>query len=264
MKIWLDGALTESSQVHLSASSLGLTCGLGVFETLSGEAGFCFKSEQHFARLREGARRLDLSPPEDQVLTCGIQECLEANELTKSSARVRVTLLAGDDTGTRTMISAVPYERPTGSLRLGVSSFRRNSQSATAGIKCVSYAESILALRKAQGAGYDECLMFNEHGNVCECATANVFLCDQQGWFTPPVKSGCLPGVMRSAVLGVWKECGERDLASARLGEITAAFVTNSLRGVQIVKELDGCGLDTEGVEVLELQRQILHAMRSE
>ena len=268
MKVWLDGELVESDQVAFDAFSHGLTSGLGAFETLSAERGFCFQAERHFDRLRAGLRRLGLDCPENTELESAIFNALSGNSLADVSARVRITALAGSGSAVRMMVSAVPYQRPSGRVRLGISRFQRNGHSAIAGIKSVSYAESLLAIREAQQNGWDEVLMLNTAGQVCECATANVFLKLGGNWLTPRLSSGCLGGVMRGVALERSSQFGlniaEADLHREVLDEAEGAFISNSLRGIQFAAALKGRTLPSPSATELGFQTAILRMITGE
>ncbi len=45
--------------------------------------------------------------------------------------------------------------------------------------------------------GIDEFIYLNEHNEVCEGTITNIFVKIAGHWLTPPLSSGCLPGVLR-------------------------------------------------------------------
>ena len=49
--------------------------------------------------------------------------------------------------------------------------------------------------------GIDEFIYLNERNEVCEGTITNIFVKKSSQWFTPPLSSGCLPGVLRSCLL---------------------------------------------------------------
>ena len=61
----------------------------------------------------------------------------------------------------------------------------------------------------------------------------------REGWITPPLSSGCLPGITRRLLIEnfgiVERQVDLSDLPSAR-----AIAVTSSLREIQSVEEVDG------------------------
>jgi len=118
--------------------------------------------------------------------------------------------------------------------------WRVNERAPTAGMKTTSYADNVVVLTAVRNAGADEALLANTEDELCEATSANVFVVVDDELLTPPLTSGCLPGVTRALVLA--SECGaeEADLDYEVLGEATEVFLTSSLRGIQPVRSIDG------------------------
>jgi para-aminobenzoate synthetase len=88
------------------------------------------------------------------------------------------------------------------------------------------------AWRVAEEQGAFDMLFVNERGELTEGGRSNVFVKIEGRWWTPPVSSGLLPGVMRSVVLEdpAWKSA-ERVLTRKDLDHADALMVCNALRG---------------------------------
>jgi para-aminobenzoate synthetase/4-amino-4-deoxychorismate lyase len=88
------------------------------------------------------------------------------------------------------------------------------------------------AWRAAESAGAFDTLFFNERGELAEGGRSSVFVRIGERWYTPPLSSGVLPGVMRSVLLDdpAWRaiECPISRDALLRAQEIV---VCNALRG---------------------------------
>jgi para-aminobenzoate synthetase/4-amino-4-deoxychorismate lyase len=84
--------------------------------------------------------------------------------------------------------------------------------------------------RLARHPEADDVLLVNERGHVTESCTANLAVLLDGRWWTPPVDSGCLPGVERARLLadGVLHE---RVLRPADLHTADDLALVNSLRG---------------------------------
>jgi 4-amino-4-deoxychorismate lyase len=73
-------------------------------------------------------------------------------------------------------------------------------------------------------------LYLNERGELCEGSRSNVYLRLDGDWYTPPVDSGCLPGVQRAELLETGK-VEERVLTLADLHAAEEIRLSNALRG---------------------------------
>jgi para-aminobenzoate synthetase/4-amino-4-deoxychorismate lyase len=84
--------------------------------------------------------------------------------------------------------------------------------------------------RQRRHALADDVILVNERGEVTETAVGNLVVRFGEEWVTPPLDSGCLPGIMRSLLLdeGVVVERSVTVADLRRAGEIG---VVNSVRG---------------------------------
>ncbi|PSB91879.1 chorismate-binding protein [Candidatus Pandoraea novymonadis] len=97
------------------------------------------------------------------------------------------------------------------------------------------------ALQLAEAKGAFDVLFFNERGELTEGARSNVFLKRDGCWFTPPLSSGVLPGVMRAVLLSD-TTFGAKEVPLMRNDVILAEhiIVCNALRGVLPVRLISG------------------------
>ena len=95
----------------------------------------------------------------------------------------------------------------------------RNGSSLMSRCKTFAYGQAIQARREAQRAGAQEALLRSASGELCCAATANVLVQRQGRWLTPPLSSGCLPGVMRGRLLELGLADEARLEAAAQPGD---------------------------------------------
>jgi branched-chain amino acid aminotransferase len=242
--IWCNGDFLDGP-LAVSPADRGLTNGLGLFETVLALDGKPVALDLHLARMAAGAARLRWSF-EEKGIQAAITGLLERCGLVSQRARVRIAMTAGAGdlrdmargADALTWIVAAASLSPPESVTLATSAFPRNERSPLAGLKCASYAENLLALDEARRAGADEPLFFNTRGELCETATANVFLVKNGEIFTPPLSSGCLPGTMRQRVMQQVK-VKEAVLTEAEVASADEVFLTSAIRGVTSVSQID-------------------------
>jgi branched-subunit amino acid aminotransferase/4-amino-4-deoxychorismate lyase len=151
--------------------------------------------------------------------------------------------LQGDDA--QTVLSLMPWDAPPESVRVAFAGWSRDERSPLAGIKCLSYAENLLALDLARATpDVDEFLFANSCGYWCEGTTSNGFAVIGGRLVTPSLQSGCLPGTMRVCVME-WAEalgidCEERSIPVSEVAGATELFLTSAIRGVVPVVGCDG------------------------
>ena len=99
-------------------------------------------------------------------------------------------------------------------------------------------------LETAQSRGFDEVILLNERGEAAECTSANLFVANGSQVWTPPLNSGCLPGITREVLLGEIHVPGystaEKALTPAELENADEVFITSTTRDLLPVMEIEG------------------------
>jgi para-aminobenzoate synthetase / 4-amino-4-deoxychorismate lyase len=94
-------------------------------------------------------------------------------------------------------------------------------------------------------------LLVRAGGEVLEVSRSNVFAVIERVVVTPPLDGEILPGVARSRTIEVAAELGfplrEGRIQLRELREADEVFLTNALRGVEPVREVDGVEIDSDG-----------------
>jgi len=254
--VWCDGRVIPANELRISPFDRGLTVGLGLFETILAIDGRPVFLDRHLARHADGCRRLGWKELAAETIRPAILELLTANGLAKGHARVRLFRTAGEGSlddptagaENRLMMTASKISPSKEPVSLTLSPWIRNERSALVGLKAASYAENLLALSAARKAGFDEPLFLNSRGEVCETATANLFIVKDGRIFTPPLAAGCLPGVTRGWLLeNAGTQAEERALLPGDLRMADEWFLTSAIRGIIPVSRWDQEERDAPG-----------------
>jgi len=239
-------------QAHLSPGQTGLLMGWGVFTTLRVYQGVPFALERHWARLTHDAGHLAMSL-NDYGLTSlrdAVVEVVHANHRPEATARVSFVKNSGG------LWSQADSHRPVDLLvftreltawpavhRLLLQPAGVYSGGEFAGTKVLSWVRNAATLEKVHGQGYDDALLVNEKGHVAECTSANIFLVRDGVVLTPPLDSGCLPGITREVVLEIAPahdiEIREQNITVEDLSAAEEVFITSTTREVAAVGSID-------------------------
>lgn len=254
--IWADGSLRTPTEPVIPATSHGFTLGDGVFETIMMRKGQPFALRRHLVRLQYSAERMGLGPIDLGSVHEGIGAVISSKP--QDVVRLRITVTSGigpmgyvRGAGVPSVVvMGGPAVRPRTCRAVRVP-WKRNERSPLAGVKTTSYAENVVMARFAQEKGADEAFISNTHGHLCEGTSTNIFIERKGEIVTPPLASGCLPGITRGLALEWGARAGipirvaaPGELGMSVLDEVVAgaafAAVTSSSRGVQAVSRLDG------------------------
>jgi branched-chain amino acid aminotransferase len=249
MKIWLDDTLVDDGDAVVSVFDHGITVGDGVFETAKVVDGVAFAMTRHLDRLVRSAAGLGLAVDAARVRDA-VAAVIDANG-PLPRARLRITLTGGraplgSDRGeaTPSLIVAVAPMTPWPAYADVITvPWTRNERAATAGLKTTSYADNVVALARAHEADAQEAIFPNTRGELCEGTGTNIFIALDGELVTPPLSSGCLPGVTRALLVEWLNDVVERPTPIAGLAHASEAFLASSTRDVQPIRLVDGVPL---------------------
>jgi branched-chain amino acid aminotransferase len=120
------------------------------------------------------------------------------------------------------------------------------------------YLNSVLAKIEAQKAGYQEAILLDHLGNVCEGSGENIFMVRNGVIYTPPQTASILDGINRNSVMQIATDIGykliERDIARGELVNADEVFLTGTAAELTPVREIDDISLGDPGPVTREIQ----------
>jgi len=225
--------------------------GWGVFTTLRIYEGRPFAFDRHWARMSHDAERLGMNlTHEQQAVRLAVIKLAEANHRPEGTARVSFVKnhgglwgQAGDLPETDLLIFTRELFQWPAIHRLKLQPHAIYSATRLAGVKMLSWVQNVALLEQAHAEGFDDVLLLNESGHLAECTSANVFLARGGKILTPPLSTGCLPGVTRDVLREVVPRAGfelvEEDLTTEDLSSAAEVFISSSTREVAAVGSID-------------------------
>jgi branched-chain amino acid aminotransferase len=222
---WLDGRVVPYREARFGLLTHALNYGTGFFAGIRAywnedeQQLFVFRPDDHFRRFLDSARllRMEVSvTPAD--LTLGLVELLRA-EGYRQNCYIRPLGFYGDESiGVRLHgltpvigMTAFPFGSYLGKedgIHVMISSWTRVSDNVipARGKIAGSYVNAALAKSDAVLAGFDEALLLNDHGHVCEGSAENVFMVKGGVVVTPPVHEDVLEGYTRATIMQLLRE----------------------------------------------------------
>ncbi|MDQ3356946.1 MAG: branched-chain-amino-acid transaminase, partial [Actinomycetota bacterium] len=130
-------------------------------------------------------------------------------------------------------------------VRAKVSSWRRISPDSLIPHAKASgqYLNSVLAKIEVTHSGYEEAILLDDHGHVCEGTGENIFVVTDGRIVTPPQTASILDGISRKSTIEIARDLGlevtERDVARAELTLADEVFMTGTAAELTPVREID-------------------------
>jgi len=232
----------EASEKLLSPGQVGLLSGWGVFTTIKVIEGVLFAFARHWARMSRDAKLMRVTlPPDATRFEDNLLRLVEKNKAQLSTLRVNVVrnkggIFEGPDVTRPSDVIAFTADiiHWGDSVKLDYVHQARHAASPFSGTKILAWGMNLTMLEDGKARGFDEVILLNERGEVAECTSANIFAAkDGQVW-TPPLSSGCLPGVTRELLLTDVRVAGvpviERVLTPADLESADEVFISSTTR----------------------------------
>ena len=257
------GEFVPLKDARVNIMTHALHYGTGVFEGIRGnwnrekEVVYIFRLREHYQRLLQGCRLLMLDIPYsldelcnltvDLVERNGHQQDIYIRPLAYKSAELVANLKLQELASDFTLIT-VPFGNYLGSdvLRCCTSSWRRvDDPMIPARLKISGiYVNSILAKTEATLAGFDEAIILNQDGHVCEGSGENLFMVMDGHLSTPSIQDNVLPGITRDTIIHLAQselglEVEERSIDRSELYLADEVFLTGTAAHLTPVAQLD-------------------------
>jgi len=261
-KIWMDGKFVDWDGANVHILTHTLHYGLGVFEGIrcylctDGRSAI-FRLPEHVERLFNGAHAMLLNIPfTSEEIVGAILETLRVNG--QKAGYIRPIVFIGDgamglhpqNNPVRMAVVTWPWGAYLGEeglakgIRAKVSSYIRHHVNImmTKTKTCGNYVNSILAKLEVTKDGYDEAIMLDTEGYICEASGENIFIVRHGRIKTPPLTS-ILPGITRDSVMTIARDLGlvveEQRFSRDELYMADEAFFTGTAAEITPVREVD-------------------------
>ncbi|WP_100374405.1 aminodeoxychorismate lyase [Bacillus sp. FJAT-45037] len=247
MIMYVNGAFVTEKEAKVSAFDHGYMYGLGLFETFRVYHGHPFLLDDHFQRLQQGLKMLNIEwtmTKEDmhQVIVQLIQD----NHLQKQDAYIRWNVSAGDEgiglyTGVYRQPTTIAYIKPlppkmSTEKRCVLLKTRRNAPETWPRLKSHHYLNNVIAKREIGTDPTVEGIFLTDDEYLAEGVVSNLFWVKEGVVYTPTVKTGILDGITRQLVIALLLREGfevkEGFYRDENLLTADEAFMTNSIQEV--------------------------------
>ena len=270
--IWHNGELVAWEDAKIHVLTHGLHYGTSVFE---GERAYetprgtaIFRHEDHLRRLHASARLYYMPIPytvaelraatHELISANGLRECYIRPVAYRGYGQMGINPL---DCEVGVSIAVWPWGAYLGEaaklegVRARVSSWRRIDGGsliphAKAGGQ---YLNSVLAKVEATKSGYQEAILLDSRGFVCEGTGENIYVVRDGEILTPPQTASILDGISRRSIITIARDLGytviERDIARAELVLADEVFMSGTAAELVAVSEVDDQTIGEGGTE---------------
>jgi branched-chain amino acid aminotransferase len=260
--IWMNGEYVawEDAKIHVLTHALhygtGVFEGVRAYETVRGTA--VFRHQDHIDRLFKSAQMyyMDIPYTKEQIREATL-DLINRNGLKSCYIRPVVYRGAGPmglyplDCPVEMFIAVWQWGAYLGEegkhrgVRATVVSWRKIGQDALIPLAKANgqYLNSVLAKIESEKAGYEEGILLDQRGFVCEGTGENLFIVKDGKIATPGFNSSILGGINRLSAIQIAQDLGyevvERDVARGELYIADEIFMTGTAAEITPIRSVD-------------------------
>lgn len=256
VELFYDGHFLRDDKLLLGAGNRGLRYGDGVFETMKVNQDNIQLGGEHMHRLFSALQLLEFDCPgyfTPAYLLGKISQLATRNGHAKL-ARIRLMVFRGngglfdpENHYPHHIIQSWPlppshHAWNENGLVLGIHRKAKKGIDALANCKTNNYLPYVMGALEAKREKWNDALMLNTSGRICEATIANIFLVKDGALVTPALTEGPVAGVIRQYLISKCTSMGyalrETEITENMLAEADEVFLTNSAYGIRWVGEI--------------------------
>lgn len=254
MRVFFNGEFIPEKDALVPVTDRGWLYGDGLFDTMRLFEGKPFLWHQHNERLMQGAALMLIRIPYSKSdLAQVVGHLMELNDFYDGVLRIQISragnkrgYVPSNSTGVNMLINLHPLPStetigPDG-LRLILSTQVVTAKSYFSSIKSANRLPQVMAAAEAEAADADDALLLNSEGQIASASAGNLFWEEEETVCTPPLESGCLPGVTREFLLKMCPKLdltvSEKNVTPAELPTKSGISISNSIHGLRTAKSL--------------------------
>lgn len=248
-----NGSLVLHTEAILTSENRSFRYGDGIFETMLWQDGTIRYLHLHVERLQDSLRMLymdDFQKYDGYFIKSKVEELIRKNNLIGQQVRVRLIVyregagLYSPDTNRSAYIlqvSRMPDTIRDKKLGLIVDLYTEYKKpfSDLSKLKSNNSLIYVMAGLYKKKHAFDEVLILNQEGFLCEGLSSNLFVYYEKTLYTPALSQACVAGVMRSVVMDMATDeqipVVEAEISPEIMKRADEIFCTNAIQGVQWV-----------------------------
>ena len=282
-KLWMNGTMIEQPDAKVHVLTHSMHYGIAVFEGVrayqtADNRTAIFRLKEHTERLLGSAKIFQMDVPFNAAtLEQAHKDVVKQNNLAEAYIRPLIWFgaeklgLSSRDNSVNAMVAAWHWGAYLGEegikngIRVKTSSYTHHLPNVTmCKAKASSnYPVSIMANQEVTRNGYDEAILMDPQGYVCQGAGENLFLVKDGVLHTPDLAGGALDGITRRTIVQFAEDLGikvvERRITRDEFYLADEIFMTGTAAEVTPIREYDDRTIGNGGRGPLTEKLQTLY-----
>jgi len=252
--ICFNGSFFPSDTPLFDQSNRSFRYGDGLFESILWKDNKLRFWTDHFQRLTQSMNFLGMEIPDkfEALLLDSAKKLVLTNKIS-DLGRVRISVFrsgAGNyspqSDAVLWVMSCEEYQAQLANkgLTLGLFDKIKKPINSLSNIKSANGLLYVMAARFAKEQTWDDAIILNDKGFVCETSANNIFMFSGNTISTPPISSGCLDGIFRKNLIALIKKnksfkFEEKEIQTNEIANAQEIWLTNAIAGLRWVKSFE-------------------------
>jgi branched-chain amino acid aminotransferase len=254
-----NGKFIKEDEPIITANSRALRYGDGLFETMKILNGRLQLSNYHFDRLFHSLRLFQFQLPKLFTAAFIEKQIIELAQKNQhlQHGRIRLSILRGNgglydahDHFPNYLIQTWQLPQPNNQLNqnglvTGLYTGALKTTDSFSNCKHNNYLPYVMGALYAKQMKWNDAVILNQHGRVCDATIANIFIIKNEKIYTPPLSEGCVAGTIRRYLVedkNLHFTIQEKQLTISDIENATEVFLTNAIYGLRWVQSFNEVG----------------------
>ncbi len=204
--------------------------------------------EKHFKRLMSGAKVLSFETEDFNFdlfkndINRAIKKFRESADNNQEFLRLRFVMYRDSkgfylpDSGKIKYFSEITSFNPPlnhSNIQVGIYRVQPKAPGPLSNIKPGNSLLYVMASIWAKEKKFDDALLINTEGKIIEATSSNIFWFKNGQWYTPPLRDGCMQGIMREVFMEQ-NNVLEKSCLKIDLDEAEKKILSNAIQGLRL------------------------------
>lgn len=278
-KIYMDHEFVAKELAQISIKQHAFHFGTSVFDSIAiygdGDEPNILALDKHVKRINQSARLLGLQTIEERDIQSAIIDFIKINQVVDGYIRIIIypdkDCLGIDPSNAESKLCVFGWHRVFDNelkkISLSISPWQRPDPMSTLPYAKVSglYAIDAISIANAKARGFDEALLLNQDGSVCEVSGANIFYISKGKVFTPNIDN-TIVGITKEIIKDICQYLGvevvEKEIILDELILADEVFISGTYHEITQVSQIDGYEIKNVGQSLVKRIYEIYNQMK--
>lgn len=249
--VFFNGEFLQKNDIDISSFYRAINYGDGFFESIKIINSIPINLSLHLNRIKYSLNILHLTNKYiSKNIVDHILDLINSNQILNGSLKINITRSGNGKYLPNNYTSNILISTKSGfsykqnnAISICLFSDEYKSRGLLSSLKSSNSLIYVLATIYAKSKEFENALILNDNNNVIEATNSNIFIIKNNEISTPPIKDGCVDGVMRKWIINN-ENIHIKSISINEIYDSEEIFISNTNSGVTPVKKINNQDFD--------------------